>query len=81
MKSKVEFVVIGVFLALCLSIVIAAMLATKADESRARNAEDVATWFKWSTVKSPTTGRCYEVAHRDVGTTHATAMMAEIPCN
>lgn len=36
--------------------------------------------FKWTILKSPLTGRCYEVATRSLGLETGVAMMAEIPC-
>ena len=36
--------------------------------------------FRWSVIKSPNTGRCYELATRALDWQSGVAMMAEIPC-
>ena len=36
--------------------------------------------FTWSVIKSPNTGRCYELATRALDWQSGVAMMAEIPC-
>ncbi len=36
--------------------------------------------LKWTTVQSPQTGRCYEVATYYFGTQNGVMAMAEIPC-
>lgn len=37
--------------------------------------------FTWTIVKSPRTGRCYEVASVMLGTQYGVMAMGEIPCS
>ncbi len=38
------------------------------------------SYWKWGHIKSPLTGRCYEVATLGYGTQSAVAIGGEIPC-
>lgn len=37
--------------------------------------------FAWGIVRSPKTGRCYEVAAKSMNNSTTVIMMSEVPCN